>query len=219
MCMLYPRLIKSKISREKPWLFQYAIETENLWSKDRRRLNSGNSIKGPGMTVNGYDCFLYKRQKIGAPEVPSAFTFCPEMHASSHPWRSCETVRVRRAELLFPWAQRHQGSQHWRSGRLNLSPLGASGSDINTCPEVSALVLGRTKYSKNQQAPKCPVCGAGSRQSTSALAWGRNMFWSQPSIIPTTPRGFSPELGISAVAQLHTRAMFSGSGCRIRHQS
>lgn len=39
--------------------------------------------------------------------------------------------------------------------------LGASGSDINTCLEVSALVLGRTKYNKTQQAPKCPVCGAG----------------------------------------------------------
>lgn len=93
--MLYPRFIKSKISREKPWSFQYAIKAENLWSKDRRRVNSGNSIKGPGMTMNGYDCFLYKQQKIGAPEVPSAFTFFPEMHASSHPWCSCETVHVR----------------------------------------------------------------------------------------------------------------------------
>ena len=102
MCMLYPRLIKSKISREKPWLLQYAIKTENLWSKDRRRVNSGNSIKGPGMTMNRYDCFLYKRQKIGAPEVPSAFTFFPEIPALSHPRCSCETVRVSGAELLFP---------------------------------------------------------------------------------------------------------------------
>ena len=102
MCMLYPRLIKSKISREKPCLLQYAIKTENLWSKDRRRVNSGNSIKGPGMTMNRYDCFLYKRQKIGAPEVPSAFTFFPEIPASSHPRCSCETVCVSGAELLFP---------------------------------------------------------------------------------------------------------------------
>lgn len=48
----------------------------------------------------------------------------------------------------------------------------------------------------------------------------KHKFWSQSSIIPTTPRGFSPELEFQrgCFPAPHKGHAFSGSGCRIRHQ-
>lgn len=77
----------------------------------------------------------------------------------------------------------------WGSGWLDLSPLGASGSQINLLLAVSAIVADRTRYSKGQQAPKCSVCGAGPRQSTFTEAHSDSVFCRHPSVISTTTRG------------------------------
>lgn len=52
----------------QPRLTVHAVET---W----RKVNSRDSITGPGIITQGYANFLYKQQKIEAPKVPSALGF------------------------------------------------------------------------------------------------------------------------------------------------
>lgn len=195
-----PRLIKSEISRERP-RHEHILNSPgdaNMQPGLRihgaetwRRGNSGNSINGPGMITNAYACVFTNNRKCGLLKYSLLSGLPHPTQSAASSWGAAGGCGgVGRGKASGSMSQKTPGiSTLWGLGWLNLSPLGVSGSKTNPSLAVSAIVSGRTKHDKGQQAPECLVCGAESRQSTSAMVHSASVFWRHPSVIPTTTRG------------------------------